>query len=211
MKLYNSIGPNPRVVNMFIAEKGIEIPKVEVDIMAGENRQPAYLAVNPTGQCPALEMQDGNILNEVTVICDYLEALHPEPVLIGSTPEQQAISRMWCRRIDLKIAEPMANGFRYAEGLGLFKDRMRCLPEASEGLKACAQDGLAWLEEQMADKPYITGDKAMLPDIFLFCVLEFFTGVGQQLNPEYTRLKAWYEKMAARPSVAASVHPSQRR
>ena len=78
MKLYNSIGPNPRIVRMFMHEKGIELPRVEIDLMGGENRQAPYLEVNPSGQCPALELDNGQNVSEVTVICDYLEEQHPE-------------------------------------------------------------------------------------------------------------------------------------
>ena len=85
MKLYNSIGPNPRVVRMFMAEKGIDLPMEEVDIMAGVNRQSDYLQLNPSGQCPALELDDGSILAEIKVICEYLEDRYPQPALISAT------------------------------------------------------------------------------------------------------------------------------
>ncbi len=149
MKLYKSIGPNPRVVRMFLAEKGVTLDEIEVDLRGGENRQAPYnVEVNPAGQTPALQMDDGSCLAEITAICEYLEERHPSPPLIGSTPEERAATRMWTRRVDLKICEPMANGFRYAEGLPLFKDRLRCLPEAADGLKAVAKDGEAWMESQ---------------------------------------------------------------
>jgi glutathione S-transferase len=117
MKFYNSIGPNPRVVKMFMAEKAIAIPRVEVDLRAGENRQPAHLARNPSGQMPTLELDDGRFLAEVTAICEYLEERHPASPLIGANAEERAMTRMWTRRVDLQIVEPMLNGFRAAEGL----------------------------------------------------------------------------------------------
>ena len=118
MKLHTSIGPNPRVVKMFLAEKGLEIPFVAVDLMGGENRREPYNAqVNPAGQTPALELDDGSTVTEITAICEYLEERQPSPPLIGTTPEERAATRMWTRRVDLKVCEPMANGFRYAEGL----------------------------------------------------------------------------------------------
>ncbi len=134
MKLYNSGGPNPKVVRMFMAEKGIDLPKIEVDLRGGENRQPAFLARNPAGQSPALELDDGSVLAEITAICEYLdEKYRNTPSLIGDTPEQRAETRMWVRRVDLNVCEPMANGFRYSEGLKMFQSRMRCLPEAAAG------------------------------------------------------------------------------
>ena len=86
MKFYNSIGPNPRMVRFFMAEKGIDIPRVEVDLMKAENRGAAYTAKNPQGQTPSLELDDGRHLAEITAICEYLEELHPTPSLIGTSP-----------------------------------------------------------------------------------------------------------------------------
>ena len=133
MKFYDSIGPNPRLVRMFMAEKGIEMPKQTVDLRGGENRQPEHLARTPYGQMPVLELDDGFFLAEVTVICDYLEELHPTPAMIGSTPQERAECRMWTRRIDLSIVEPMAYGYRYSEGLKFFEKRMPCFPESAPG------------------------------------------------------------------------------
>jgi glutathione S-transferase len=204
MKLYDSIGPNPRVVKMFMAEKGIDLPRQTVDLMKGENRQPEHLKRNPAGQTPALELDDGRILSEILVICEYLEEKHPTPVLIGSTPEERAITRMWTRRLDLNLVEPLTNGFRFGEGLGLFKDRVRCIPEASEGLKATAQDWLTKLDGLIAGRDYIAGDKVSLADIHLFVFLDFGQAVGQPLNPANKNIMAWFERMKARPSAAAS-------
>src|SRR5579883_3508510 len=89
MKLYTSVGPNPKVVRMFMAEKGIELPKVEVDIRGGENRREPYLSKNPSGQSPALELDNGTVLAEITAICEYLDELYPKNSLIGTTPEER--------------------------------------------------------------------------------------------------------------------------
>jgi glutathione S-transferase len=209
MKLYNSVGPNPRVVTMFIAEKGIDIETIEVDIMSGENRQEAYLKKNPGGQSPALEMANGEILSEITPICDYLDEKFPANSLMGETLEEKAQTRMWCRRIDIKITEPMANGFRFGEGIDLFKDRMACFPESSADLKALAQDGLKWLDALLTDE-FICGQRFSLADIHLFCFLDFFAGMGQPVSPELKNVSRWMEAMRQRPSVEASVHPSMR-
>ena len=118
MKLYNSGGPNPRMVRMFMAEKGFDVPKVQVDIRSGENLSEPYLNVNPAGQCPAIELDDGAVLTEITAICEYVDEKKKDtPSLIGDTPEERAKTRMWTRRIDLNILEPAANGFRFTEGL----------------------------------------------------------------------------------------------
>ena len=203
MKLYNSMGPNPHVVRMFLAEKGLDIPLEKIDLMAGENRQPPYLEKNPAGQLPTLELEDGTALAEITVICEFLEETHPNPPLIGTNPKERAETRMWVRRIDLNICEPMANGFRYAEGLPLFQNRFRCLPEAAAGLKAIAQDKLTWLDGLLGAGPFIAGARLTLADILLYCFLDFGVAVGQPLNPENKNVQAWFERMKARPSATA--------
>ncbi len=203
MKLYQSIGPNPGVVKMFIAEKGLDIPRHQVDLLSGENRKEPYLALNPSGTTPALETREGLILAEITAICEYLEELHPQPALIGETPMQRAETRMWVRRIDLGILEPMANGFRYAEGLGMFKDRIPTIPQAAADLKAIAQKNLAWLDARMAGRTFVVGDRFTLADIMLFVFLGFGASVGQPLHPANANIAAWSERVRARPSAAA--------
>jgi glutathione S-transferase len=204
MKLYNSIGPNPRVVKMFIAEKGLDIPRVDVDLMAGENRKEPYLHKNPAGQLPALELDDGQTVSEIIPICEYIEEVHPTPPLIGTTPKERAETRMWTRRIDLNICEPMANGFRFSNGLPLFQSRVHCIPQAADDLKAIAAEKLVWLDGLVAGRDFIVGDRITLADILLFGFIEFGTQVGQPLAPANKTLTAWRERMAARPSAAAS-------
>jgi len=204
MKLHTSGGPNPRVVRMFLAEKGLELERVAVDLRSGENRREPYLSrINPAGQTPALELDDGGVLSEITAICEYIEEIQPAPPLIGATAWERATTRMWTRRVDLKICEPMSNGFRFAEGLKMFETRMRVLPDAAPGLKLIARDGLEWLEAQMIG-PWIAGERFTLADILLFGVLDFGKGVGQPLDPAFTRLTDWFERAGARPSAAAS-------
>ena len=203
MKLYNSVGPNPHVVRMFMAERGIEIPTEDIDIMVGANRQPDYLEKNPHGQSPALFLDDGSLITEITAICEYLDETNPGDSLIGSTPEERAQTRRWTRWVDLKIVEPMTTAFRGAEGLPMFKDRMRCLPEASDGLKAFTQDNIAFLDKQMVGRDYVAGDKFTLADILLFCFLAFGEQVGQPLNRDLKNVAAWFDKVSKRESVKA--------
>tara|TARA_B100000586_G_scaffold235726_1_gene186237 strand:- start:461 stop:1111 length:651 start_codon:yes stop_codon:yes gene_type:complete len=208
MKLLNSFGPNPRMVRMFISEKGIELESLEHDLMGGENRKPPYTDKNPGGQMPALELDDGLVLAETVVICDYLEELHPSPALVGSTAQERAETRMWTRRIEQKITENMYNGYRYSEGLERFKDRMRCLPEAADGLKAAAQDGLAWLDALMDGKQYVCGDRVTIADLVLYCCTDFTAGVGQSIDSSLRNISAWFARIDARPSAKASLHPA---
>ena len=204
MKLHTSIGPNPRLVNLFIAEKGLSVPKVEVDIIGGENRRQPFLSINPAGGTPVLELDDGTALAETLAICEWLEEQHPEPALIGATAQARAVTRMWTRRVDLMVAQPMTTGFRGAEGLPLFKDRVLCLPQAADDLKLAAREGLAWLERELGERKYLAGDSVSLADLLLFSFVEFGAQVGQPLDPAHRRLAAWHDRMASRPSAAAT-------
>ena len=204
MKLYNSVGPNPRMVRMFMADKGIELPMETVDLMKGENRQAGHLARNPAGQTPALELDDGSFIAEITAICEYLDEKNPGGSLIGETAEQRAETRMWTRRLDRNICEPMANGFRFAEGLKLFESRVRGIPEAADGLKATAQDGIGKLDGWIAGKDWVCGDRFSMADVLLFCWIDFFKGMGQGISGDHANVQAWYDRVAARPSAAAS-------
>ncbi|MCH9672061.1 MAG: glutathione S-transferase family protein [Gammaproteobacteria bacterium] len=203
MKLYTSIGPNPAIVKMFLNEKGVQIPMEEIDIRGGANRKPDFLKKNPSGTSPALELSDGTIISEVTAICEYVDEVHPGGNLIGATPNERAQTRMWTRRIDLGICEPMANGFRYSTGLKMFQDRMHCIPEAAEGLKTLAQTKLAWLDEQLQGRDFLCGDRFSMADIVLFCMVDFFAGIDQPLNDDLKNVKAWHARVKARPSAAA--------
>ncbi|HUJ03425.1 MAG TPA: glutathione S-transferase family protein [Rhizomicrobium sp.] len=204
MKFYNSIGPNPRVVRMFMAEKGISIPAEQVDLLKGENRQAPHLSRNPHGQMPTLELDDGSFVSEITAICEYLEDTHPKPALIGANAKEKAETRMWTRRIDLNIVEPMANGFRYSEGLPLFQNRIVTLPEAAAGLKRIAQDRLKWLDGQMADgREFVCGKRFTMADILLFAFIDFGNTVGQKLDPELKNINLWFARVKARPSASA--------
>lgn len=203
MKFYNSIGPNPRIVRMFAAEKGISLPLVEVDLLKGENRQAAYMTKNAAGQMPCLELDDGSTISEVTAICEYLEETHPSPALVGTNAKERAETRMWTRRADLNIVEPLANGFRYSEGLPLFKDRIPTAPEAAPGLKAVAQNRMLWLDKMMEGRQYLAGNRFTMADILLFAFLDFGKQVGQQINPEAKNLNSWYARVKDRPSAKA--------
>jgi glutathione S-transferase len=208
MKFYNSLGPNPRLVRMFMLEKGIEIPTEEVDIMAGENRQEAYQAVNPVGELPSLELDDGSVLAETTAICEYLEELNPEPVLVGSTPEERAKTRMWLRRVELHVTGPLTDAFRSGAGAAMFKDRRHLIPQAVDDWAAIAQEGLVKLNGHLGNSDFIAGDSLSLADIYAYCLLDFGAGVGQPVDPANANVTAWFERVGSRPSAEKSLHPA---
>ena len=204
MTLFDSFGMNPRTMRFFLLEKGLELPRREVDILSAENRRGDYLKLNPAGQTPALELPDGTILAEVPAICEYLEELYPEPRLIGSTPEERAITRMWWRRVELNICRPMVQGFYFGEGLQIFESRIRCLPEAAEGLKETARDGMRWLDG-LLEGQWIAGSRFTVADICLYCYIDQLSVVGQAIPDGCSNLAAWFDRVAARPAAEASI------
>lgn len=204
MKLYTSVGPNPRVVNMFMVERGIEIEKVEIDIMAGDNLNDDYRKINPSAQSPCLVLDDGMALAESTVICSYLDETAGGDSLVGATPEERAETRMWSRRIDGKILEPLTLAFRSSEGLPMFENRCRVIPHAADDLKTMVQENWGWLDGLMAGKQYICGQRFTLADIQLYAFADFGNLIGQGIPAELENMQAWFARVGERPSAAAT-------
>jgi glutathione S-transferase len=207
MKIFDGMGPNPRFVRMFVIEKELSIPAESVDLMGGQNREEGHLARNPMGQLPCLETDAGAMISEITAIGEYLEEIEPMPALVGTTILERAETRMWTRRIDHNICEPLINGFRYGEGLGLFQDRMRTIPAAAEGLKALKHDNLVKLNGWMAGHEFICGDRFTMADLLLFAFLDFGAVAGQPIDPNLENIAAHFSRMGERPSAAASLEP----
>lgn len=209
MKLYSSVGPNPRVVRFFMAEKGIELDTQDVDIMAGENLSDDYKALNPSAQSPCLQLDSGLVLAEITAICSYLDEMYPDNTLIGSTPEERAETRMWSRRLDAKILEPMSLSFRSVEAKELFANRCHLVPGGADDLKAIVQESFAWLNDLMEGKQYLCGDRFTLADIQLYVFADFGNMIGQGVSPDLANLQAWFARVGERPAVAKSFHPAE--
>jgi glutathione S-transferase len=207
MKLYNSLGPNPRLVRMFLLEKGMSIDTLEIDIMAGENRQEPYLSTNPWGEMPSLQLDDGQVIAETTAICEYLEEQMPEPALIGSNAEERAITRMWLRRVELHVTGPMTDAFRSGVGKAMFEGRRHLVPDAVDDWAAIAQEGLVKLDGSLAGRDFLAGDFLTLADIFAYCLLDFGAAVGQPIAPSNRNVLAWFERIGSRPSAEKSIHP----
>jgi len=204
VKFYDSVGPNPKLVRMFAAEKGYQLPEIEkVDIVKGENRREPYLSKNPAGQLPALTLDDGRTIAETTAICEWIEEQQPEPPLIGATAADRAETRMWTRRVEWLIVQPLTAGFRSSMGVKMFQDRMRLFPESADALKASAGDGLAWLNEQINGRETIVPGRFTLADIALYAFLEFGAQVGQPVDAANANIAAWFERTAARPGAQA--------
>jgi glutathione S-transferase len=204
MKFYDSIGPNPRMVRIAMAEQGVKIDTISIDIIKGENRQAAYTAMVPTGSTPALVLDDGTVISEITTIVEFLDELPEAKTIIGSTAVERAETRMWVRRIDHAIIEPMANGFRAVEGRPMFASRMTLMSlEAAAELKALAQEKLIWLDGQMQGRTWVCGDRYSMADAMLLAFVEFGASVGQPMPTNVTWLPEWHKRAAARPSAAA--------
>jgi glutathione S-transferase len=205
MKLFNSLGPNPHTVRMFAAEKGLPLTLQEVDVMGSEHRRAPYDRLNPLMQTPALQTDDGQVITEITAICEYIEELRPTPPLIGATPGERAETRMWCRRIDLNIIEGRSRAFRATAGRAFYIDKIKLLSEpAAEELKALVEDRIVWLDRQIAGQTYICGERYTLADIMFFCFMHFGAPAGGSNLPAGTpNLAAWYERIKARPAAAA--------
>jgi len=207
MKLYQSLGPNPRVVLMYLAETNVQVDRRFVDIMAAENRQPDFCSKSPLGHTPVLELEDGSCIAESVAICEYLDETLGRNALLGATPEERAQTRMLVRIVDQLVVVPMTAGFRGAEGLPMFQSRLLCLPDAAADLKRLAADGLAQVDRILGAGQWLAGDRFSLADILLYSFVEFGAMVGQPLDPALTNLAAWRDRVAARPSAAASANP----
>jgi glutathione S-transferase len=204
MKLYTStFAPNPRRVTMFIAEKGITgIEPVMIDLNAGEHRSAAYLAKNPMGRVPALELDDGRVLSETRAICTYLEGLYPEPNLMGVDFEERAFIEMADRRIELHLLLGVANWVRHTHP-GLAALEQPQFPDYGASQADKMRETARWLDAQLARQPYIAGERFTVADITAYCGLEFGRGLmkfrpGAEGMPH---LQAWRDRIAERPTA----------
>ena len=209
MKLYQSLGPNPRVVLMYLAETGVAVEHAFVDIMTAENRQPDFCAKSPLGHTPLLELGDGSCIVESIAICEYLDETLGAHALLGAAAEDRAQTRMLMRIVDQLVVVPMTAGFRGAEGLQMFQSRLLCLPDSATDLKRLAADGLAQVDRIIGAGPWLAGERFSLADILLYSFVEFGAMVGQPPDPALANLAAWRDRVAARPSAAASANPQQ--
>ena len=205
MKFYDSFGMNPRIVRFFLLEKGIDLDREQVDIFAMENRKEPYLSRNPAGQTPSLELDDGTCLSETGAICEYLEEKHPQPPLIGTTPEERAVTRMWWRRVEINICLPMLHGFYFGEGIEIFRERTHCLPDAAEGMKERGRKGMRWLDPLIEDGKWLAGDRFTVADICLYTYFDALRGIGQPIPAGCSALDAWFTRVGLRPAADSSV------
>ena len=202
MKLYDSaMAPNPRRVRIFLAEKGVIVPTVQVDIAKAENRQPPYLAKNPLGGVPILELDDGTVIAESVAICRYFEEVQPEPPLFGRDAKDRAVVEMWQRRIELEVALPIMQTFRNTHAF--FKGRIPQVPEYGEVCRKGAESRLRWMDEELAGRPFVAGERFTIADITLLVGVDFGRVTNIRIAPEQKHLQRWYESVSSRPSAKA--------
>jgi glutathione S-transferase len=202
MKMYDfTLAPSPRRVRIFLAEKGIEVPLVQVDIMKNLNRTPEFYKKNPSGSIPVLELDDGSCIAESVAICRYFEELQPEPALFGVGARERAIVEMWNRRIELEIFAPVGHVWSHLSEIA--KGRGGRIPEFGEIQKRAAIDRIAWLNEELENREFVTGDRFSIADITTLCMIDFARTVDIPIQPDQTNLARWYRAVSSRPSAKA--------
>ncbi len=202
MKLYTSpIAPNPRRVHVFLAEKSLEVERIEIDINAAANREPAFRAINPMGQLPVLELDDGSYLAETMAICRYLEGLQPDPDLLGRDFREAATIEMWNRRMEHEIALAVFASFQMTHEF--FAGRVEQVPEFGEVSRRKALSRLEWLDEELCGREFVAGDRFTVADITAVCAIDFGRVVKIRIDDGQKNLARWHATVSARPSVSA--------
>jgi glutathione S-transferase len=203
MKLYGAPmpAPNPRRVRMFLAEKGIDLPETRIDMMKREHKSPEFRAKNSLGQIPTLELDDGETISETVAICRYFEEIRPEPALFGRTAVEKARVDMWVRRIEFVLMTPVGNYWRHFHPrTAALLTQYRDFGESNVETYANAQK---WLDRELADRPFMAGDAYSMADICAQSTVDFAAWIGLPIDPRWTNLAAWHERVSARPSAAA--------
>ncbi len=196
-----SAGMHPRRVRIFIAEKGLSIERREVDAAGGANAMPDFLRLNPLGKLPVLELDDGSVIAESLAICRYLEALHPQPPLMGRTPQTAAHIEMWTLRMDHELSQPIALAFVHSGDF--YRGRVEQVPEVAGWARNRALQTLAWLDGELAVGSHIAGNDYALADIVARCACVLGKAVGLRIPSEMTHLSRWFAHVSARPTARA--------
>ena len=181
--------PNPRKMRIYLAEKGLDLPIKQLDLRAGEQRTPEFLKKNPFAGVPILELDDGTVIAESLAIMEYLEEIYPNPPLIGADPVTRALVRMWERRIEIGVYLP-ASRMVLSQG------------EVSEHARKTLVARLALVNDGLQGREWVAGHFS-IADIMLLIGLDTAHHGGQfTLDPAWTNVGRWYERMKARPSAS---------
>ncbi|MFY9971667.1 MAG: glutathione S-transferase [Roseiarcus sp.] len=203
MKLYNSnFAPNPRRVRIFLAEKGLSIPRVEVDLGKLEHKTAEFSALNPFQTIPVLELDDGTKISESIAICRYVEELHPEPNLFGATPLERATVEMWQRRVELHLMLPIAQVMRHSHPhMAQMEDPQ--IPDWAAANRPRALRNMLIFDGVLSDRLFIAGDRFTVADITGLVALDFTRPARIAIPAELGNLNRWFAELKARPSAAA--------
>lgn len=201
MMLYNAPdpAPNPRRVRLFLAEKDIDIPMRDLAIVKREQKAPEFLEKNPAGQLPALELDNGAVIAESISICRYLEALHPEPPLFGSTPEEMARIDMWLRRVENMLMVPV--GMVWIHSHPLTAGLGHQFTDFGEASKERATKAMHWFDAQLEGAGYLAGERYSMADIVLLTTVDFARWIGLDMPGKAANLRDWHGRVSARESV----------
>jgi glutathione S-transferase len=203
MKLYTSrLAPNPRRVTIFLAEKGIEVPTVEIDLAKAENLLPEFLGRNPLGRVPVLEFDDGSYLSESVAICRYFEATHPEPALFGTGARAQAEVEMWNRRMELEVLANVTGCFRHTHPY--WKERIEQVGDYGELCRRTLEERMKWLDSELAGRSYIAGERFTVADITAVTAFDLGKVAKIRIPEALANLSKWYATVSERPSVAST-------
>jgi glutathione S-transferase len=210
MKLYQSGGsPNSRRVRIFLAEKGISMPIVPVDLGSKEQFSAAYAAINPRRVVPTLVLDDGTAIGEVPVIIRYLEEIHPMPPLLGATPKARALIAMWDRRVEQEgfasVMEAVRNAVPGLKGRAIAGPHdYEQIPALVERSRARVANFYADLDTRLADVPFVAGEEFSVADITAVVTVDFATkAAGLPIADAHAAIKRWYEAVSVRASMAA--------
>ncbi len=203
MKLYDGgRAPNPRRVRVFLAEKGIEVPLVPVDMGTLGHKSAELTKLNPLQRLPVLELDDGTILTESIAICRYFEELHPEPPLFGTTPLEKALVEMWQRRLELNYMGAVAAAFRHTHP-AMKEWEVPQVPEWGEVNRPKALDFMRLLDAHLADRAFVAGDRYSVADITGMIAFDFMKPAKVEAPAELANLHRWYAAVSSRPSARA--------
>lgn len=194
--------PNPRRVRMFLVEKGLTVPTQQVSLREGEHKAPAFLAINPLGQIPALVLDDGGVITESVSICRYLEAEHPATPMFGTGSKGVAEVDMVLRRVELRLMTPLAMVWMHTHPFTAHVVKPQ-YTEFGESNRPRVTAALREFDALLADRPFLAGAGYSMADIALYAALEFATLMAVSIPDEMPRLKDWHARCAARPSGAA--------
>ena len=203
MLLYDSPNPapNPRRVRIFAAEKGIELSSKEVSIPKREQKAPDYVAKNPRGQTPILELDDGTVIAESVAIMRYLEAEQPDPPLFGTTAREIAEIEMWNRRVEMILMPAIAAVWVHTHPF------TAALPgrnvEWGESNRPRVVEGMRFFDGSLEGREYLAGSAFSAADILLLTTVDFAKFIGLEMPSECADLLRWHERVSARPSASA--------